>query len=451
VAGAVTRLAGVVDAVPVVGLDADALPQLQRWSRTTGSSQSPSTVAAALRTAPAPSGPQLPDGASTLRMTAGGYDPRTTVTVWLATSHGHELGVALHRSAAALVGPIPDVGAPLHLTAIGIDISADYLDRLQHSTGEGNTDQPTVSGTLHIGVISVDGAPVRPDWSTWGSGRGVVTPTASGLTIRYRLAGRSVVAVPSYAAAAAELPVVVDPTTDDAVRGGVLTLTLDGSVPVNAHVVAVLPRLPATGGSFVLADRTALARTLDRGAPGRTPVEAWASGPTAPFGNAPWTGVGAVDRAAVQAHLDSDPIGRGARLLLMIVALLALGVAAVALVLLVIGERRDGAGELYAWEADGVRPRVLRRMLVFRLAIVALTAIPVGVLAGLLLAEVGTDLIAVDASGSTPVPPLAVTLGSVWTPIALAIGVGAGVLLGWLVAARSLRERYPVDAEADLR
>jgi hypothetical protein len=216
-------------------------------------------------------------------------------------------------------------------------------------------------------------------------------------------------------------------------------------------VVGVLPRLPATPGSFVLADRTALARALDRGEPGRTPTEAWVAGPTAPFGKAPWNELGVVDRAAIQAHLDSDPIGRGGRLLLMIVALLALGVAAVALVLLVIGERRDGAGELYAWEADGVRPSVLRRMLVVRLAVVALTAIPVGVLAGLILAEVGTDLIAVDASGSTPTPPLAVTLGSVWTPIALAIGVGAGVLLGWLVAAASLRERYPVDAEADLR
>jgi hypothetical protein len=451
VAGAVTRLAGVVDAVPVVGLDADALPQLQRWSRTTGSSQSPESVAAALHTAPAPSGPQLPEDARTLQMTAGGYDPRTTVTVWLATSHGHELGVALHRSGAVLVGSIPDVGAPLHITAVGIDISSNFLDRLQHSTGEGNTDQPTVTGTLRIAAITADGAPVRPDWSTWGSGRGVITPSASGLTIQYRLAGRAVVAVPSYAAAAAELPVAVDPTTNEAVRSGILTLTLDGSVPVSARVVAVLPRLPATGGSFVLADRTALSRALDRGAPGRTPVEAWASGSTTPFGSEPWTSVGVLDRAAVQAHLDSDPIGRGARLLLMIVALLALGVAAVALVLLVIGERRDGAGELYAWEADGVRPGVLRRMLVVRLAIVALTAIPIGVLAGLLLAEVGTDLIAVDASGSTPVPPLAVTLGSVWTPIALVIGVGAGVLLGWLVAARSLRERFPVDAEADLR
>jgi hypothetical protein len=451
VSGAVTRLAGVVDAVPVVGLDPGAIARVQRWSRTTGSSESAADIAAALQAPPAPSGPQLPANAQTVRVAASGIDQRTVVTFWVATTHGRELGVALHRSGDALVGAIPDVGATLHVVAIGIDVSADYLDRQQHATGEGNNDQPTVTGTLHIAAITVDGAPLPVDWASWGADRGSATPARSGLTMQYRLAGRSMVAVPSYSAAAAQLPVVVDPGTAEAIRAGVLTLTLDGSVPVNAEVVGVLPRLPATGGSFVLADRSALARTLDRGAPGRTPTQAWAAGATAPFAAGPWTELSVVDRAAVQAHLDSDPIGRGARLLLMIVALLALGVAAVALVLLVIGERRDGAGELFAWEADGVRPGVLRRMLVVRLAIVALTAIPVGVLAGLLLAEVGTDLIAVDASGSTPTPPLSVTLGSVWTPIALVIGVGAGVLLGWLVAARSLRERYPVDAEADLR
>ena len=141
----------------------------------------------------------------------------------------------------------------------------------------------------------------------------------------------------------------------------------------------------------------------------------------------------------------------GARTLLIVVALLALAVAAVALILLVIGERRDGAGELYAWEADGTRPRTLRRMLIVRLLVVALVAIPVGVVAGLVLARVGTTLVAVDAAGTTPTPPLSVTLGSVWTPLALLVGVGAGIALGWLVAARSLRERYPVAAEADLR
>jgi hypothetical protein len=82
---------------------------------------------------------------------------------------------------------------------------------------------------------------------------------------------------------------------------------------------------------------------------------------------------------------------------------------------------------------------------------VAFVAIPVGLIAGLVLARVGTALVAVDASGTTPTPPLSVTLGSLWTPLALVVGIGAGLALGWLVASLSLRERYPVAAEADLR
>jgi predicted ABC-type sugar transport system permease subunit len=73
------------------------------------------------------------------------------------------------------------------------------------------------------------------------------------------------------------------------------------------------------------------------------------------------------------------------------------------------------------------------------------------VVAGLILARVGTTLVAVDAAGTTPTPPLSVTLGSIWTPLALVVGIGAGVVLGWLVAASSLRERFPTTAEADLR
>jgi ABC-type antimicrobial peptide transport system permease subunit len=82
---------------------------------------------------------------------------------------------------------------------------------------------------------------------------------------------------------------------------------------------------------------------------------------------------------------------------------------------------------------------------------VAAVGIPLGVVAGLLVAREGATLVAVDASGTTPTPPLAVTLGSVWTPLALVVGIGAGVLLGALVAAISLRERFPLQAEADLR
>jgi hypothetical protein len=200
------------------------------------------------------------------------------------------------------------------------------------------------------------------------------------------------------------------------------------------------------GRTFFVADSTALARALVRAEPGRNPTEYWLSSSGHAF-----AGLTVISRAGVEHDLSSDPISVGARTLLIVVALLALAVAAVALVLLVIGERRDGAGEMYAWEADGTRPRTLRRMLIVRMLAVSFVAIPVGLIAGLVLARVGTALVAVDASGTTPTPPLSVTLGSLWTPLALVVGIGAGLALGWLVASLSLRERYPVAAEADLR
>ena len=451
VPGAVTRLAGVVDAVPVLGVDAAALPDVHRWSRVTGSSTSAGTLAARLRTAAVPPGPQLPRGARSVAVAATGIDPRTDVSLWLATPSGREILVPLHGSGGRLVGTVPASAAQLHVVAVGLDIDSDYLDRQQHSVGEGTTDQPTVGGVLTLGTVTADGRPVPVDYATWGSARGTTTPSGDHLRLAYRLNGQAMTAVPHYAAGGATLPIAVDPTTAAAAHGGLLQLVLDGDAAVTGQVVAVLPRLPTTGSTFILADRTALTRALDRAQPGRSPVEYWLAGSTSALQRAPWTSLAITSRDAVRSDLDTDPIGRGARTLLIVVALLALAVAAVALVLLVVGERRDGAGEMYAWEADGTTPHTLRRMLVVRMAAVAAVGIPVGVVAGLILARVGTDLIAVDASGTTPTPPLAVTLGSAWTPLALAAGVGAGLLLGWVVAARSLRERFPVPAEADLR
>ena len=220
-----------------------------------------------------------------------------------------------------------------------------------------------------------------------------------------------------------------------------LPLAIDSTTTLSAHVVAVLPRLPTVSGPFILADRAANRRAGPR-EPGSNPTEYWGGAPAA-AGAGSAVHLSVARRDAVQRDLDSDPIGRGARNLLAIVALLALAVAAVALILLVIGERRDGAGELYAWEADGTRPATFRRMLVIRMLAVAAVGIPLGASPGLVLARAGTALVAVDASGTTPTPPLVVTLGSVWTPLALVIGVGAGVVLSALVAAGSLRERFP--------
>jgi hypothetical protein len=374
---------------------------------------------------------------------ASGLDKRTDVTMWLRAPSGREVTVALKRGTNELTGQVPASHDALRVAAIGIAENAAYSDREQHSTGEGRTDQPDVKGTLTLGALSANGLPVATDWTSFSSARGTTTARNGELQLNYDVTGQPFIATPGGALA---VPVAVDPVTAKLAHGGALQATLDGAAHVTLQIVAVLPRMPTMGGTFFVADQAALTHALDRAEPGRNPVEYWFTGSAGPF-----PGLDVTRRAAVEHNLATDPISVGARTLLIVVALLALAVAAVALVLLVIGERRDGAGELYAWEADGTRPRTLRRMLVVRMLMVALVAIPIGVLAGLVLARVGTRLVAVDSSGTTPIPPLSVTLGSVWTPLALVIGVGAGVVLGWLVAASSLRERFPVAAEADLR
>ena len=444
VSAAVTRLPGVVESVPVLGVDAAALPQVHRWGRTSGSSLSAASLAAKLHTATPATGPQLPAGTRTISIPATGLDKRTNVDMWLATPDERQIFVRLKPGADVLRANV-DVPSPVHVVAIAISETTAYSDREQHATGEGRTDQPNVKGTLTLGAIAADGAAVHTDWSSWGSARGSTTISSGRLVLKYDVTGNQMVAGPGFGPNPT-VPVAVDADTATLAHGGQLPITIDGAAHVVARIVAVLPRMPTMGRTFFVVDRSALVRALNRAEPGRNPTEFWIAGPTPAFPTLTVT-----RRASVQHELETDPISVGARTLLIVVALLALAVAAVAMVLLVIGERRDGAGELYAWEADGTRPRTLRRMLIVRMGMVALVAVPIGVVAGLVLARVGTTLVAVDASGTTPTPPLSVTLGSAWTPLALAVGIGAGLLLGWSVAARSLRERYPVAAEADLR
>ena len=451
----VTQLAGVAISVPVLGVAADALRSAHRWGRTTGSSTSASGLADQLAVGTG-SVVVLPPGTRGVAIGAAGYDPRTVVSLTLRTVGGLAVTSTLHPQDGQLVGAVdvPDPGA-LRVVAISVAPSADYATHHGHTTGEGTSDVPLLTGQLTLGVVSANGARVPWTWAGWGSAAATITSSAAQLRLGYRLSEAGVAALPGFATTQAlVLPVAVDRATAQDARGGWLVLAVDAQTTLQARVVAVLPRLPTVAGPFVLADRTALTTALDRTEPGRNPTQYWVSGSPsaldAMLKQPPYSQLSVVRRADVQHQLDADPVGRGGRLLLVLVALVELSIAAAALVLLVLGERRDGAGELYAWEADGTRPATLRRLLLVRTAAVAAVALPVGVLAGLLLARVGTTLVAVDSSGASPTPPLAVTLGSWWTPAALAAGVGAGLLLAVLVAYRSLREQFPVPADVDL-
>ena len=196
-----------------------------------------------------------------------------------------------------------------------------------------------------------------------------------------------------------------------------------------------------------MVDRQALAAVIDRTNPGGSqPDEVWLA--LAPDGEvsaaAVRGGLEVTARAAVERDLRTDPVARSAGRLLLAGAMLALGVAAAILVLLVVAERREDATELYSWEADGVSPGTLRAALWWRAVVVAVPAVPAGVLAGLGLSGVVARLVAVTATAQTPQPPLAAATGLGWAGVTVAAGVLLALGLAGLVCGAALREPLPV-------
>jgi hypothetical protein len=278
-----------------------------------------------------------------------------------------------------------------------------------------------------------------------------VTATADSLAIGYQFTGSRIIVRAGGDATEAAIPVLADPATAARATNGILQLVVDANQPIAARVVRVVPRFPTAGTRFVVADAAALADALDAREPGTGSIqELWLSAPDTQVRNmdralrsAPYDRLGVDLRLARQDSLTSDPLARGAVSLLTYGALLALAVAMVALVLLVVAERRDESAELYAWESDGVSPRTLRLALFARAVAVVAAAVPGGLLVGLLLSRITTSLVTMTAVGTTPVPPLALTVGPAWMAAVVAVGVVIGLAAAGAVAAAALREPLP--------
>lgn len=455
---------GTIRSVPVLGVDAAALSQAHRWNRVTGATEPVRQLQQALTRFAAGSPPVLPPAARRIRLPATGVTADVSVTLWLRAADGRQQAVPLAASPGLLSAALPDLGSgPVSVVAVTAGESTDYATHHQHAIGEGSTDQPVLATALTLGAPAVDtaagvGAPGAWSWTGWGSAQGAATATGPLLRVPLRLQNSVLVAVPGFASSPAPLPIAADPGTAALGRAGRLTLRV-GNQSVPAVVVAVLPRLPAAGTSFILADRAALAGAFDRLAPSAAnPSQLWiepaphrAAELRALLARPPYDRLTVTDRAVVAADLLADPVGQGSSRLLLVVDVLALAAAALALVLFTVGERRDGAGELYAWESDGLAPATLRRVLSWRSVTVIGIAVPVGVAGGLALARAGVGLVAVDAAGATPVPPLALSSGSWWTVAVLLVGLGGAAVTALAVVSRTLREPLPARPETDLR
>ena len=442
------------DAVQVLGLDAGALRLVSRWDRTVGAS-SPDDVRSAIAAAQPAPGVPVPASSTELALPVVSWTRSTTgavdVTAWVTAADGRERGVPLLQRDGLLRGALPDLGPGATLTAITLRENPADATRRQHRLGEGGTTSSFLSGRLVLAHPVDTSSP----WTSWSSRTAHVTATAESLTLDYELAGPLVVVRPGLVDRS---PVLVMTDGVTASRGTSLRLDLGAGDAVAAQVVGTLPRFPTTGPRFLVADRASLAAALDDHEPGTgAPHEIWAGDGSArerlaaAIATAPWDQGRVETQEANRAALESDAVGQGAARLLLLAAAIALLVAIVSLVLLVVGERRDDAGQLLAHEADGVATATLRRSIWWRAVAAAVPALIAGTAAGLLLTRSVSTLVALSATGAAPTPPLIPSVGPGTTAVVLVAGLAVALAACAVATSRMLRAAWPSGADQDLR
>jgi hypothetical protein len=193
---------------------------------------------------------------------------------------------------------------------------------------------------------------------------------------------------------------------------GVLPLRVENSV-VTAQIVGTTRYFPSVEGDVVVADLDSwmtAANTLD---PGTTaPSEMWLQ--RAPARSLPRE----IDsHRARENELTSDPLARGSIALLVVTAIVALALAAVGLLLTVVGDTEDDA--LLDLEAQGATPRDLRRHVLLRAATVGTLGLGGGIAAGAVVGALVVAVVTVTAGAQTALPPLALAFD--WPLVAAAV------------------------------
>jgi hypothetical protein len=445
-------------AVELLGLAPSALPRVSHW-RSDYANATPRTLQQRLTTAAPVHGPAIPDATRTLVVPAAGSTAHLDVIALVRDASGRSLPITLARRGDTVVGALPR-GSRRTLDSISLREDVLSASLRQHAVGESGLDLPARTGRVVFGQPTADGQALPGDvggWSVTTPGRGVRTST--GLAIDYRIAGDTTTARPPRPARG-PVPAYVDSASAAQAHAGLLSLRLSDGRQLPLRVVAAGARFPTTHGRFAVVDRASLATALDDMVPGAgTATEVWLWAPT---GNStrdvtkglhrlPFDQLAVALRPAEEQSLRSDPVALTSSRLLLGTALVGLLVGGLCVVLMVLAERRESAGELFAREADGTRPGRLRVELLARAGAVLAVGVPVGVGAGIVLARATTTLVTVTAGGTTPEPPLVDAASPALVAAALVALLGLGLLGAAGVAAASLRGPLPVPPGTDLR
>jgi hypothetical protein len=429
----------------LVALPAAALPGIDGW-RSDFSAQSRASLARLLTPAARPSlrGPTLPRGATRVTLPATVTGDSLGLTLVVENTRGDftfisfgQLGHGRHAPSAA----VPDAARGGRVVALRLSfpvIAAFVAGHKESGTGLSVSDAST--GVLQLGTLRAGGASLS--LARW-TGHGGVRNDAGRVHYLLNRAADSVLR-PAEPLEGVPVPVVASPAIARAAgAGGILPLHV-GDRTVEAQVVAVARSFPSVDGGLVVADLDTWLTAANTVEPGTTTSsELWLDAPPSAasrLAQRPFSLLDVASQHATEAELRGDPLARGALALLLVTGIVALALAAVGVLLTVVGDLRDESGELFDLEAQGATPGDLRRHLLLRAALVAVLGLAGGLAAGAIVSALVVAVVTVTAGAGVALPPLELVYDRRLVVLAL-VALAVASALGALAATHRAYER----------
>jgi len=440
--------------VPALGIPADGLTHIHGWRESDGSAP---LTALARRLKPSDpvrvAGPILPAGTKWLSLRASSQSLGVGVTADLRDSRGAIRQVAFGTAGAGVAvlrAPVPR--GRWELEALELDEPTGLAITNGHQNGENPAAATQSSTRVALGPLLALPASGRSLLSVplaaWrGVGAATTAQAESGAvaTVTFATSGTPGVLRPAQPTDTHPVPVLADPqTTASAGPGGRIALTVDG-LPVIARVVGVLnrfPTLPPDSAGFLIADQTTLAAALDAQLPGQGRTdELWISTEDparlrAALQSGALAQLASSFRADIDHQLQDAPVARGVLGTLIAATALSVLLAVIGLLTTLLGGTRDERVESDL-EEQGVGPRGLRAELRFRLALVSVLGVIVGLGIAALLTRLAVASVRAAGTVANPRPPVVTVVP--WAALA-AWGAGTFAVLalaGW-IATRAL-------------
>lgn len=409
----------------LVALPAGALAGIDGW-RSDFSSRPPAQLGALLRPQSTPRLRGLTLHGTTLTLPFRTTGDRIGLTAVVQNRRGDFTPLALGEHDAGTYAPtvrIPPESRGGRLVALRLSfpvIAAYVAGHRSAETSLGVNDAST--GTLRLG----------PRFRGWFGPAGV---RVDGPLLRFVVNNNADAVIRPHEPGEGELvPVVASPAIARAAGpGGIVPLHAENHV-IAAKVVATTRYFPSVDGDVVVADLPTwltAANTLEPGV--ATVSELWARA-RPPAG----TPLAVASQRARERELTSDPLARGAISLLSVIALVGLALAAVGVLLTVVGDLRDDRGALHDLSAQGATPAQLRRHVLLRAAVVTALGLGGGLAAGAIVGALVVAVVSVTAGAEDALPPLALAVDGRLLAAALAAFAAAAALCAVAAVRRAL-------------